>query len=428
MLEPVSLFTTFKERLILFAFLVIVCGCTLLFKFYQFHTLKLEQTPQIRAEVLLQYTKTKNNKTYFVLKLKSDFGIFYTTTYEDLRDIRRKQVSLRVVFKNVGFLEFLKGFYAPSFSIILLRDSGAGFKESLRQSIISQHSMQVMGEYYLALFLADSLPKQWRDLAQSYGIAHIFAISGFHTGILSAVGFFILGFLYKPLQARFFPFRNFFFDVGFMVVALLLAYYLILTQSPSYLRAITMSVVAFAMLWRGIDIWRLEMLFWCVLGLLAFFPQLLFSVGFYFSCLGVLYIFLFFKYFKIPKGVLKKLFYGIALNASTFFQMGIIVYYFFPPFSPLSLLSLIFTPLFSLYYPLVFFAHFLGLGGILDTLLLWWLEIPTRTIPLNPGIYAFLFCNALSLVAVRYKIAFLGLLGLNIVYFCYGVYLYFNAF
>lgn len=76
MLEPVSLFTTFKERLILFAFLVIVCGCTLLFKFYQFHTLKLEQTPQIRAEVLLQYTKTKNNKTYSVLKLKSDIGIF----------------------------------------------------------------------------------------------------------------------------------------------------------------------------------------------------------------------------------------------------------------------------------------------------------------------------------------------------------------
>ncbi|WP_299549052.1 ComEC/Rec2 family competence protein [uncultured Helicobacter sp.] len=428
MLLTVPLFSTLKERLVLFVFLVAVCCVALGVKFYQFHILKSQQTPQVKAEVLLQYTKTKNNKTYFVLKLKSDFGIFYTTTYEDLRDIRYKQVSLRVVFKNVGFLEFLKGFYAPSFSIILLRDSSLELKESLRQNVLSQHNTQIMGEYYLALFLADSLPKQWRDLAQSYGIAHIFAISGFHSGILSAVGFFLLGFLYKPLHERFFPFRNFFFDVGFLVVILLLMYYLILTQSPSYLRAITMSVVAFFMLWKGIDIWRIEMLFWCVLGLLAFFPQLLFSVGFYFSSLGVLYIFLFFKYFKIPKGVLNRLFYGILLNASTFFQMGIIVYYFFPPFSPISLLSLVITPLFSLYYPLILFAHFLGFGGILDFLLLKWLEIPTHTISLNPGFYAFLICNVLSLLAVKYKGAFLALLALNLVYFCYGVYLYFYAF
>ncbi|MCI5969349.1 ComEC/Rec2 family competence protein [Helicobacter sp.] len=425
-MQLVPLFFSFKERVVLLVCLMLLCCFTLGFKSYQFHTLKSQQTPQIKAEVLLQYTKTKNNKTYFVLKLKSDFGIFYTTTYEDLRTIKHRQVLLRIVLKNVGFLEFLKGFYAPSFNIVLLQDST--FKTALRQNILSQHSTQVMGEYYLALFLADSLPKQWRDLAQSYGIAHLFAISGFHIGILSAAGFFILGLLYKPLQARFFPFRNYFFDVGFIVVVLQLAYYSILTQSPSYLRAMTMSAVAFFMLWKGINIWRIEMLFWCVAILLALFPQLLFSVGFYFSCLGVLYIALFFKYFKSPKGALKKLLYGIALNASTFFQMSIIVHYFFPPFSPLVLLSLLFTPLFMLYYPFVLLAHLLGFGGVLDAPLVWWLEIPTRTIVLNPGIYAFLLCNALSLVAVKYKSAFLALLALNIMCFCYGVYLYFYAF
>ena len=75
----------------------------------------MQQTPQVQAEVLLQYTKQKGNREYFVLKLKSDFGIFYTTTYEDLRDIRHRQILLRLVFKNVDFWEFLKGFYAPSF-------------------------------------------------------------------------------------------------------------------------------------------------------------------------------------------------------------------------------------------------------------------------------------------------------------------------
>ncbi|WP_236096442.1 ComEC/Rec2 family competence protein [Helicobacter sp. MIT 11-5569] len=383
----------------------------------------MQQTPQVQAEVLLQYTKEKDNKTYFVLKLKSDFGVFYTTSYEDLRDIKHRQVLLRLVFKNISFWEFLKGFYAPSFSIILLQDSS--FKKDLRQRILSQHSTQIMGEFYLAIFLADGLPKEWRDLAQSYGIAHIFAISGFHTGILSAMGFFILGLLYKPLQARFFPFRNFFFDVGFLVLVLLLAYYFILTQSPSYLRAVTMSAVVFFALWRGIDIWRIEMLFWCVMILLSLFPQLIFSVGFYFSCLGVLYIFLFFKYFALPKGVIKKLLYGIALNASTFFLMGIIVYYFFPPFSALSLYSLVLTPLFSLYYPFIFLAHLFGFGGILDAPLLWWLGIKTHTIALNPGIFLLILCNILTFVALKYKIVFLVLLGINLAYFCYGLYLYF---
>lgn len=420
------LFSNIKERFILASLLLIVCCGMLGLKYQQFSTLKAQKTPQVKAEVLLQYLKSKGNRTYFVLKLKSDFGIFYTTTYEDLRDLRHRDVLLRLVLDKVEFLDFLKGFYAPSFGLTLLQDSTL-IKGALRQGILSQHTTQVMGEYYLALFLADALPKEWRDLAQSYGIAHIFAISGFHTGILSAVAFFILGMLYKPLQARFFPFRNFFFDVGCMVSVLLLGYYFLLTQSPSYLRAVVMSLVAFLLMWRGINLWRIEMLFWCVFGLVALFPQLLFSVGFYFSFLGVLYIFLFFKYFKVPKGFFKRCLYGVLLNAATFFQMGIVVYYFFPYFSPLSLLSLVFTPLFCVYYPFVLFAHLLGIGGILDGILLMWLGIPVHVISLKAGMFVFIVCNLLSLIAVKYKAAFLMLLALNIGYFGYGLYLYFYA-
>ena len=153
-----------------------------------------------------------------------------------------------------------------------------------------------------------------------------------------------------------------------------------------------MSMVAFFLLWRGIALWRIETLFWCVLLLLALFPTLAFSVGFYFSSLGVLYIFLFFKYFKIPQGFWKRCVYGIALNASTFFLMGIVVYYFFPPFSPLSLFSLILTPLFSLYYPFIFVAHLLGIGGILDSILLGWLSLPIHTIALEAPLVLFILC------------------------------------
>ena len=285
-----------------------------------------------------------------------------------------------------------------------------------------------MGEYYLALFIADSLPKEWRELAQSYGIAHVFAISGFHTGILSAISFFILGLLYKPLHQRFFPFRNYFFDLGFIVLALLIAYYFLLTQSPSYLRAVAMSAVVFFLLIRGLKVWRLETLGWSVLILLSFMPSLAFSIGFYFSCLGVLYIFLFLKYFKLPDGLWKKILYICLLNASTFILMTIITHFFFTPFSPLSSLSLILTPLFSVYYPFMLFAHIFNIGGILDSILLWWLGVKTHTITLLSNFYLFALCNILSFIACFYRLAFYLLLVLNIGFFSYGVYLYFYTF
>lgn len=420
------LFFSLKERLIFALFLCLVLGCTLGFKLYQFHTLKSQQNPQITAQILLQYLKSKDNKTYFVLKLKSDFGVFYTTSREDLRDLKYRFLSLRIVLDKVSFGEFLNRFYAPSFNLVLLPNQD--FKTPLREAILNQHDTQLMGEYYLALFLSDSLPQTWRTLAQNYGISHIFAISGFHTGILSAMGFLLVGFLYKPLHQRFFPYRNAFFDMGFLVLLGLIAYYFLLTQSPSYLRALTMSCVAFFLLWRGLDVLRLESFMWCILSLLAFFPQLIFSVGFYFSSLGVLYIFLFFKYFKIPKNLIGRFLYGILLNASTFFLMGIVVYYFFPYFSPLSLFSLLITPLFILYYPLELLLHLFGIGGVLDSLLLAWVNFKTHTITLQPNLIAFVFCNLLTLLGVFYFRAFLTLLILNLAYYGYGIYLYFYGF
>ena len=138
------LFSNIKERVIFGAFLLCVLCATLGFKTYQFHTLKSQNNPQVRAEVLLQYTKQKNNKTYFVLKLKSDFGVFYTTSYEDLRDIRNREILLRLNFSKITFWKFLKGFYAPSFSVVVLPKNS--LKQDLRIWIMSQHFTQIMGE------------------------------------------------------------------------------------------------------------------------------------------------------------------------------------------------------------------------------------------------------------------------------------------
>ena len=418
------LFLNHKERLAFFLFLLGVLICTLGYKYYQFHTLKSQKFPQIQASVILQYQKTKEQKRYFVLKLKSDFGTFYTTSWEDLKNLKNKKVSLKLILEKVNFWDFIKGFYAPSFQLALLQEED--FRKPLRDFILQQHQTLLMGEYYLSLFLSDPLPLPWRELAQSYGIAHIFAISGYHTGILSALGFLILSWIYTPLHKHYFPYRNRYFDLGVIVLSLLIGYYFLLTQSPSYLRALAMSCIAFFLLFRGLDILRLESFFWSIAILLAFFPSLIFSIGFYFSCLGVLYIFLFFKYFKIPHSFLQKFLYGLSINISTFFLMGIVVYYFFPPFSPLSLSSILLTPLFSLYYPFVFIAHFIGFGGLLDSVLLWWVSLKTHTIILQPSFYLFIFCNFLTILAIFYRYAFFALFLLNFIYYLYGIISYFQ--
>ncbi|WP_104722066.1 ComEC/Rec2 family competence protein [Helicobacter mesocricetorum] len=417
------LFINAKERIVFALFLSGLLILSLAFKYHQFHTLKSQKTPLIYANVLSQYTKTKNSKSYFVLKLQTKFGIFYTTSREDLKDLKYKNISLRVVFSQVSFLDFLKGFYAGSFNLTLLQ--GEDFRKPIRDFIAKQHIYPLMSEYYLSLFLSDPLPLAWRELSQSYGISHLFAISGYHIGILSFVGFMVLSLLYKPLQKHYFPYRNYYFDIGILVLTLLILYYLFLTQSPSYLRALAMSCVGFFLTFRGLDFLKLESFFWSIALLVALFPSLIFSLGFYFSCMGVLYIFLFFKYFKIPKKLWHKFLYIALLNASTFLLMGVIIYYFFPLFSPLSLLSLLLTPLFSLYYPCMLLAHFFGFGGILDPLLLKWLNLHIPTITLTPNLYLFILCNALTLFAIFYRLGFFILLFTNISYYLYGVYHYF---
>ena len=146
------LFFSKKERLVFLLFLIAILSCTLSYKYYQFHTLKSQKSAKIEANVLLQYTKMRGDKSYYVLKLQSNFGTFYTTSWEDLKNLKNKRISLNIILKQVSFVDFLKGFYEPSFNLSLLQ--GEDFRKPLRDFILSQHQTQLMGEYYLSLFLS----------------------------------------------------------------------------------------------------------------------------------------------------------------------------------------------------------------------------------------------------------------------------------
>lgn len=392
------------------------------YQYFKYKQLTSQKNPIIEAQVILQYTKTKNNKSYFVLKLQTDFGIFYTTSREDLKNIQERFIRGRFILNKVSFMDYLRGFYAPSFNLSLLPKKD--YRQPFRDFIYSQHTTKEMGEYYLCLFLADPLPQNWRSLAQAFGISHIFAISGFHTGILMLVSFFVLSLLYIPLQQRFFPYRNRIFDLNIIVIILLITYYCLLSYSPSYLRALGMACFAMFLVYRGVNLLQLESFFWGVAIVIALFPKMVFSIGFYFSCMGVFYLLLYVKY--APKvstngGLLQKFNYAWWLNCSTFFLMGILVYYFFPYFSAWSLVSIVLTLLFVVYYPFILAAHLLGFGGILDGMLLWWSSHTYSTITLQPSIWLYYANLIISFFAAFYKQAYFLLLFLNVAYFCYGL-------
>ena len=103
-----SLFFSKKERLVFLLFLIAILSCTLSYKYYQFHTLKSQKSTKIEANVLLQYTKMRGDKSYYVLKLQSNFGTFYTTSWEDLKNLKNKEL-LCIVEGNSSEHEF---FYA----------------------------------------------------------------------------------------------------------------------------------------------------------------------------------------------------------------------------------------------------------------------------------------------------------------------------
>ncbi|MBZ7996776.1 hypothetical protein AVCANL279_05505 [Campylobacter canadensis] len=94
-------------------------------------------------------------------------------------------------------------------------------------------------------------------------------------------------------------------------------------------------------------------------------PSFLFNIGFFFSCLGVFYIFLFLHHFKF-----KSLLNALYFESFVFLAMIIPVLYFFPLISFQQFLAILITPLFVVFYPLVLFLHIINCGALFDGYLL----------------------------------------------------------
>ncbi|WP_183030639.1 ComEC/Rec2 family competence protein [Helicobacter pylori] len=418
-----ELLSTPKEYLWCGVFLSLLLAINLYLEYLNYQKLDFSKPTSLNAQILLQYPKTKDQKTYFVLKLQSKGMIFYTTIKEPLKNLQYRHAQFFGRIKSCSFLESLKSCFFQTYSFSLTRKQD--FKSHLRHFIDSTHSSALVGNLYRALFIGDSLNKDLRDRANALGINHLLAISGFHLGILSASMYFLFSLFYTPLQKRYFPYRNAFYDIGVLVWVFLLGYLLLLDFLPSFFRAFLMGLLGFLACFFGVRLLSFKLLVLACCIAIALLPKLLFSVGFLLSVCGVWYIFLFLKHTQIffkDSSFLKRSFQAIVLSVLVFLNMLIVVHAFFPMFSPYQLFSIPLGLIFIVFFPLSLFLHAVGLGSLLDHILSMPLTIPTISIP-SPlwllGAHLFL-----TILSARFFKVYLSMNVLSTGFFLYCCYQY----
>ncbi len=418
-----ELLTTPKEYLLCGVILSLLLALNLYLEYLNYQKLDFSKPTSLNAQILLQYPKTKDQKTYFVLKLQSKGMIFYSTIKEPLKNLQYRYAQFFGKIKPCSFLESLKSCFFQTYSFSLTRKQD--FKSHVRHFIDSAHSSVLVGNLYRALFIGDSLNKDLRDRANALGINHLLAISGFHLGILSASVYFLFSLFYTPLQKRYFPYRNAFYDIGVLVWVFLLGYLLLLDFLPSFFRAFLMGLLGFLACFFGVRLLSFKLLILACCIAIALLPKLLFSVGFLLSVCGVWYIFLFLKHtqaFFKTSSFLMRSFQVISLSALIFLNMLIIAHAFFPMFSPYQLFSIPLGLIFIVFFPLSLILHAVGLGSLLDPILNMPLTIPTISV-FSPlwllGAHLFL-----TILSARFFKVYLSMNVLSAGFFLYCCYQY----
>lgn len=413
-----SIFENAREVYVFCLACALVFGLNLGFSYYKFCEFKSQNGVILQAKILQNYEKTNvKGKIYRVLKLKTQDFSFYTTTRADFDAGANDQILIGAENKNVKFKEYLSGsFFMPSYGTIELRYAAS--RERVRDKIYgfiaAQHESEKMTELFTALFLAAPVGKELRQDVNFYGVAHLIAISGYHLGLIFGAFYFIMRPIYRYFQARYFPYRNAKFDLSATIFAVLFCYLALIGFVPSFLRAFLMSLLALFLLARNVRIVSFELLFVVICAAVSLMPSLLFSIGFYFSCMGVFYIYLYLRHFG---GRFSNLSNAILLNFWVFSAMILPVLYFFPLVSAQQLAVLPITPLFSLFYPISVLLHAFGAGGALDEYLLEFLSWRAKGVNLSVPFWLFLLYNALSLASVKSKILAAVIVPLNLLCF-----------
>lgn len=395
-LESVPLFVSFKEAALFCGLLVALFLFSAGWEYKNYKLLSRFDEVVVQATVTKQYLKENEKKVYNVLKLRMDQGAtFYMTGSAALRKLTGYPVRARIRTAKVTFPQYLFGFFAPGYVEAMAPCRQPKYR--LADVIMNQHTDPKIGGLFAALFTATPIDVDVRDRLSALGISHLLAISGFHIGLLSVLLYGVLKLPYGWFQSRFFPWRNGRRDLSVLAAFLMLGYVLFLEMTPSVMRAYAMMLVGFILYDRGIKVVSIQTLFIASAILIALWPRLMGSIGFWLSVAGVLYILLFLRQY----GHLGKKVVWTGIHVWVYLMMLPLSLALFGTFSAAHPLSILLTMLFVLFYPMALLLHLLGWGSWLDGVMQALLEYPLETLHVAPVKWAVILWIVLTLAALK---------------------------
>jgi len=394
--------------------LVFILLLNLSYKYMQYLDFKYENIFETKVEIVNIYKKDK----YDILKLKSSNFEFFANVKKDENIDKFDTLNIVIDTRKVDFIGYLKGFYTNILYFDKL-DKEQTFKDKIIKNIKENHEDERIIELFNALFLAVNVSKELRDVFVNYSITHVIALSGFHLLVLSFVIYSLLYFPYSFFQTRYFPYRNKRFDILLITLAILL-YYLILTGIvPSLLRAFVMYCLGIYLLRSNIKIFSYMTLVYTFFIVIAFFPQYIFSIGFWFSIFAVFYIYLFIQYFKNYNKLLLYIFFNIWM----FLVFNPIVHYYFPQTSFEQFYSIPITIFFNIFYPAQIIAHIFGISSYFDECLKIFIESKINVYNIFTPLYFYILYILVSFLSIFSKKAFwilnILMLGFNLYMYLY---------
>ncbi len=398
-LERPRLFTGRHDIIVFVGICLCIVSFSLLQRYETFRHLKQFDDALLDVTVLKQYLKHNKDRRYYVLKLRSDYGVFYTSASPYLRHLVGRTLRLRVWVNRYSFYNHLTEGYLPSKILKVYPRLNA--KTVLAHAIASQHQNAQIGELYAALFTASPMSSSLQYQLSTLGISHLLAISGFHLGLISALLYWLLRPLYRHIQENYFPYRSAHRDLFMLVFIVISAYLYFLGALPSLLRAYTMLLIGFVLFDRGIKILSMQTLFLSVMLLLAFMPALFASLGFWLSVAGVFYIMLYLIYFQH-----QNVYYNLlGVSIWVYLMMLPISLYIFENFTIYHPFSVVASILFLPFYLIASVLHVMAQGGLFDPYLLDYLNVSTHAFSVTLPPYVIITHLMLSLLALRYRYA-----------------------
>ena len=420
-LEKPPLFESRKEFGIVMALLLGILLVRLTFLYFEYREFVSKPFYYTNATVLLQYSKKKKSKSYVVLKLQNAEGKKFYTTAHLFRDLTGKMVRVKMFpDERISFADYLGTFYIKTI-LKVVGDTPDTKKRELLTAIAAQHKSPDMIVFYQAIFLATPVSKTLREAISGLGVSHLVALSGFHLTILWGLIYGLLSLLYRPAQQRWFPYRFMLLDLGVVTLGVLGFYLWFVDFPPSLVRSYAMLSIAWMMLLLGMELISFEFLGFVVMLLLALFPELVASLGFWFSVVGVYYIYLV-LYWSQESGAWlhnKWVISLISIPVGIYLLMLPVVHGVFGMTSGWQLLSPLLSLLFTIFYPLVIGLHMIGMGGALDSGLLRLFALPSEYQEHILPLWVLAGYGLLSIGAMWSRILFWMTLGSSLLYLGY---------